>query len=411
MTCTAQTIKQTTILSLLIALWLIPAFSEARIVKIVQMTVDPLPAFGGHVFPGVGTYQKITGVAYAEVDPTDRRNSVIVDIGLAQAQAAPEQPGKTTSGKVAYLLNFYILKPTDLNAVDKSLNGYGKVMYEPPNRGGKTWTALGRVSGGGDDPATITNPTILANSFLMPRGYTLVWSGWEPLVPLANLGTDLNASVALPIAKNPGGSTITGPAYEYIVTSGNSFQLSYPAADTADKTTAVLTHRVHLDDVPQVVPAANWNYNSDGTAITLTGGFIANDIYEFSYTAKDPTVAVLALRPFAIGFPGCATRRRMTQARPTRWPTTSPDLYRNILATWTFIQRLPKARLQRRRSRQNRQKGVRRPHAVDRGGQRHWDELSVLAVRPHRAQPPESPICREPLSVRQREDDRSVHGH
>ncbi len=90
-------------------------------------------------------------------------------------------------------------------------------MYEPPNRGGKTWTALGRVSGGGDDPATITDPTILANSFLMPRGYTIVWSGWEPLVPLANLGTDLNASVALPVAKNSDGSTITGPAYEYIV--------------------------------------------------------------------------------------------------------------------------------------------------------------------------------------------------
>ena len=65
-------------------------------------------------------------------------------------------------------------------------------MYEPPNRGGKTWTALGRVSGGGNDPATITDTTVLANSFLMPRGYTLVWSGWEPLVPLANLGTNLH---------------------------------------------------------------------------------------------------------------------------------------------------------------------------------------------------------------------------
>jgi hypothetical protein len=291
MICTAQIMKRTTILWVVIALLLIPAFSEARIIS-VQMST-PTIAFGGFSWPGVGQYEKITGVAYAEVDPADRRNAIIVDIGLAETQAAPGQPGKTPSGKVAYLLNFYILKPVNLNQVDRSLNGYGKMMYEPPNRGGKTWTALGRVSGGGDDPATITDPTILANSFLMPRGYTLVWSGWEPLVPLANLGTDLDASVALPIAKNADGSTITGPAYEYIVTSGNSFQLSYPAADTADKTTAVLTHRVHLDDIPQVVPAANWNYNPAGTAITLTGGFVANDIYEFSYTAKDPTVAGL----------------------------------------------------------------------------------------------------------------------
>jgi hypothetical protein len=241
----------------------------------------------------VGQYQKITGVAYAEVDPSDPRNALIVDIGLAQPQAAPGQPGRTPGGKVAYLLNFYILKPVNLSAVDHSLNGYGKVMYEPPNRGGKTWTALGRVSGGGNDPATITDTTVLANSFLMPRGYTLVWSGWEPLgISLANIGTTQTQAVVLPIAKGAGGSTITGPAYEYNTSA--SFSLSYPAA-TLDKSLATLTHRVHLDDVPQVVPAANWQYNADGTAVSPLGAgtSVANDIYEFSYIAKDPSIAGL----------------------------------------------------------------------------------------------------------------------
>jgi len=150
---TTRIMKQTTILGLLIALLLIPAFSEARVIS-VQMSA-PTIAFGGYSWPGVGQYEKITGVAYAEVDPADHRNSIIVDIGLAQPQAAPGQPGKTPSGKVAYLLNFYILKPVNLNQVDRKLNGYGKMMYEPPNRGGKTWTALGRVTGGGNDPAAI----------------------------------------------------------------------------------------------------------------------------------------------------------------------------------------------------------------------------------------------------------------
>jgi hypothetical protein len=288
----AQIKKRAMILWLLIAPLLIPAFSEARVVS-VQMSA-PTIAFGGYSWPGVGQYEKITGVAYAEVDPQDRRNSIIVDIGLAEPQAAPGQPGKTPSGKVAYLLNFYILKPVNLNQVDRKLDGYGKTMYEPPNRGGKTWTALGRVTGGGNDPATITDPTILENSFLMPRGYTLVWSGWEPLVPLAELGTNPLASVALPIAKNPDGSAITGPAYEYIVSSGASFTLEYPAADPTDKTTAKLTHRVKMNDSPVEIPASGWNYNADGTAISLAGGnFVANDIYEFSYTAKNPTVAGL----------------------------------------------------------------------------------------------------------------------
>src|SRR5215471_17327342 len=211
---TTRTIKTTTILWMLMALVLIPAFSEARIIS-VQMSA-PTIAFGGYSWPGVGQYEKITGVAYAEVDPADHRNAIIVDLGLAQPQAAPGQPGKTPNGKVAYLFNFYILKPVNLANVDPSLNGYGKVMYEPPNRGNKTWTALGRVSGGGNDPASITNPVdnpdMLANSFLMPRGYTLVWSGWEPLVQpgtAAALAASLTASVAIPVAKPGGTTTIT----------------------------------------------------------------------------------------------------------------------------------------------------------------------------------------------------------
>src|SRR5205809_7809082 len=110
---TQPTIKKTTILWLLIALLLIPALSEARVIS-VQMSA-PTIAFGGYSWPGVGQYEKITGVAYAEVDPNDSRNAIIVDIGLAQPQAAPGQPGKTPSGKVAYLFNFYILKPVNLS--------------------------------------------------------------------------------------------------------------------------------------------------------------------------------------------------------------------------------------------------------------------------------------------------------
>src|SRR5262245_5472345 len=278
----------------LIVLLLAPALSEARVVS-VQMSA-PTVAFGGYSWPGVGQYEKITGVAYAEVDPLDRRNTVIVDLGAAQTQPGGGLPGRTPDGKVAYLLNFYILKPVNLNQVDGNLNGHGKVMYEPPNRGNKTWAALGRVTGGGNDPATITDPSVLAGSFLMPRGYTLVWSGWEPLVPIANLGTSLTAAVALPIAMNSNGTAINGPAYEYIVSSASSFTLSYPAA-TLDKSKATLTHRVHLNDPPAVIPDSGWEYTSSaGTAIRLLPAgtsFTANDIYEFSYTAKNPTVAGL----------------------------------------------------------------------------------------------------------------------
>src|SRR6266576_3641577 len=164
-------------LALVLAAVLIAPAAEARITRIEMST--PQLAFGGFSWPGVGQYEKITGIAHGEVNPHDRQNRDIVDIEFAPLNAR---------GNVEYSFNFYILKPIDLK------KGAGKMMYEPPNRGGKTWTALGRVSGGGNDPATITDPTILANSFLMPSGYTLIWSGWEPLVPLASLGTSLTAA-------------------------------------------------------------------------------------------------------------------------------------------------------------------------------------------------------------------------
>jgi len=274
--------------ALAFAIAAIPSFAfqsaEARVTE-VTITSRSI-AFGGYSWPNVGQYERIVGTAKAEVDPTDRSNAVIVDIDLAQPCNA--------RGNVEYSFNFYILKPVVL------ANGNGRVMYEPPNRGGKTWTGLARVAGGGDDPATITDTTVLANSFLMPRGYTMVWSGWEELGNLANL----TASAEFPIAKNRDGSPITGPSYEYIVTGGSSFTLAYHAASTADLTTPKLTHRIHLNDAPETFPAFGtsacvapkpcWKYDSE-TSISLVSAagapvnFTNNDIYEFTYTAKDPS--------------------------------------------------------------------------------------------------------------------------
>jgi hypothetical protein len=258
---------------------LAPTPTEARITKIQIISIQS-PTFGGYSWPGVGQYERIVGKAFGEVDPADPKNAVIVDIGLAP---------RNVRGNVEYAFDFYILKPIDLS------KGAHKVMYEPPNRGSKTWSAFARVPGG-NDPGAITDPAVLANAFLMPRGYTMVWSGWDKSAGVSTANS--NATITLPIATNPNGSPITGPAYEYIVSSATSFTLSYPAA-TLNKAAATLTHRVHLDDAPVLIPASGWEYTSPtGTAIRLLPAgtpFVANDIYEFSYTAKDPSVNGLGL--------------------------------------------------------------------------------------------------------------------
>ena len=140
---------------------------EAHVKKIV-IEKKTSPAFDGATFGPAGQYETLAGKAYGELDPKDPHNAIITDIGLA-----PRNP----NGTVGYQHNFYILKPVDLS------HGNHKMMYEPPNRGGKTYQTLNNTPTAaplnGDDPATIVDPNVLADSFLWGRGYTTVWSGWE----------------------------------------------------------------------------------------------------------------------------------------------------------------------------------------------------------------------------------------
>src|SRR6202163_4825770 len=167
----------------------VPA-ADARVTKI-QITSKQSPTFGGYAFKDVGAYEKIVGKAFGELDPEDPKNAVIVDIQLAP---------KNANGKVEYGFDFYILKPIDLS------KGNHKVMYEPPNRGRKTHAALNNGAGG-NDPGSVTDPNILANTFLLPRGYTMVWSGWD--YSAGSNTAEFNTTITLPVAKKSDGSTIT----------------------------------------------------------------------------------------------------------------------------------------------------------------------------------------------------------
>src|SRR5438445_430569 len=174
--------------------------ADAGITKI--QIISRGPAFGGYSFAKVGAYERIIGKGFGEVSPTDRHNDVIVDLGLAPRNA---------NGKVEYSFDFYILKPADLS------KGNHKVFYEAPNRGSKLFGNFNR-STGGNDPSTSSDP---AGTFLAPQGYTMVWSGWDFGAGADN--SNFNLTITLPIAKNPDGSSISGPAYEYIVSPGASY--------------------------------------------------------------------------------------------------------------------------------------------------------------------------------------------
>ena len=253
--------------------------AEARITKI-EVTI--VPAFGGTIFGEVGAYQLLRGTAYGEVDPNDPRNAVITDIKLA-----PTNP----NGMVEYSMDISILMPTDLS------KGNHRTLLDFNNRG---QLRLGRLN----EAAPTNNPTTPADAgtgFVMNNGYTIVGNGWDFRVAPGGTGA-ARLGFEAPLAMNPDSSTITGRSYEYINfdnATSMSFGLTFPAWDSTDKSSAMLSVRQFLDDTPTPIPSSGWEYTSPaGTAIQLlTAGtsFQQSRIYEFTYIAKEPVVSGLGL--------------------------------------------------------------------------------------------------------------------
>ena len=249
--------------------------AQAGITKI-KITHIESPTFDGRSFGNVGPYEKLVGRVTGELDPTDPRNSVIVDIALAPRNAA---------GKVEYETDIMILRP-----VDRS-KGNHKVWYEITNRG--LILALPQfndAASGGNNP---TKADDAGNGFLMRQGYSILITGWDPTAAPGNN----RFTTKVPIAINRDGSPIVGPAMEEFVIDDNKTTrgaLTYPAA-TIDKSKATLTMRVRHEDRPTTVSPDQWDYaDAGGTAIRLAGDqtpFRAGMLYEFVYQAKNPLVA------------------------------------------------------------------------------------------------------------------------
>lgn len=243
---------------------------QARIIRI-EITSQS-PTFEGRTFGQVGAYEKLRGRAHGELDPTTPQNAVITDIALAP---------RNVRGMVEYAMDIYILKPVN------QVNGNHQLFLEVNNRGGKLFGGFNNSSGG-NDPTTADHA---GAGFLMNRGYTIAWNGWDP----SARATADNLTISVPTAKQADGSPVTGPSYEYIVfdnPTSMTYSLAYPAA-TLDKAGGHLTVRDHLADTPVAVAADGWEYVDERTIRLLPAGtpFRQSAIYEFVCTARDPIVA------------------------------------------------------------------------------------------------------------------------
>jgi hypothetical protein len=242
---------------------------------ITNISVTDIAAFAdGHSFGAAGTYVRIKGIARGMLDPAAACNVGIVDLDKAPTNA---------EGVVEYATDFDILRPHDPE------RGSGILVYDVPNRGSKRiFNLLDDIPA--NDPARTNDPKTREDAglgFCLGRGYSLVWSGWDPGAPRANGGLGAEFPAALeggkPIVKRIRDEFHFGTRSPG---DGSVRRLSYPAAST-DQPKARLTVRGRESDRRIEISRDEWEFLDDRSIRLLPPGrnLAPIKIYELWYEA------------------------------------------------------------------------------------------------------------------------------
>ena len=250
------------------------------------------PFAEGIEFGDTGAYEKIVGRVHLAVDPDSPAYSSVVDI-----QHAPRNP----EGLVEFSTDFFILKPADMSC------GNRRLVYDVNNRGTKLLVHFLNDAPLTDNPST---PEHAGNGFLMRRGYTVLWSGWQgDILPRENLmsmdlpvasmdGTPITEPVRVEFSPGDEITKLGSEAARCMPLSGNAYTNSYPPA-SLDTSNAVFTFREYETDPRIPFHPDAWQFAKldpsgkvvpSPTEVYLHQGFKPGWIYELVYTAKDPRV-------------------------------------------------------------------------------------------------------------------------
>ena len=249
--------------------------AAARLVRLDIVSQEPFA--DGASFGSAGPYVRIQAVAHGELDPKDPANA-----GIALLDQAP----RNARGNVEYDADVFILRPAD------PARGNGALLYDVTNRGNKflmSWIndAPEPSSGTVNDPRSLLDA---GNAFTFRRGFTMVWSGWQPEASRANNGM----AIRVPVATQGGLPVVARIRHEFIAgTRGpeavQRIRLPYPVANMD---TARLTVRSTTADAPTPLRPDEWGWVDSSTIQLLPFGTLPapRRIYELSYEATRPTV-------------------------------------------------------------------------------------------------------------------------
>lgn len=259
--------------------------ADARIVRLDITQVQPFA--GGRSFGAAGTFERLVGRAYGEVNPKTPANALIQDIALAP---------KNAHGMVEYSTDVEIIRPTDPAKSNHVL------LFDIVNRGNQRAEAMYD----GADPG---------DGWQQRSGTTLISFGWQADV----LPGDGRLTFKVPVVRNPDGSPLTGivrselttmsPVTTLNLSSGwftGMTHASYPTV-SLDKAAQLplmdgflpgLTVRGRDNALRLPLPAGASRFadcssgapKEDSTKICYSAGFQPGRLYELLYRARDPLV-------------------------------------------------------------------------------------------------------------------------
>lgn len=237
----------------------------------------------GKAFGATGAYQVIVGELHVRLDPADPANAAIVDLSMAPGAA---------DGAVRFTADLFVLAPVDPS------KGNGTLLLEVPNRGGKrALRLLNRGAAPSDNPSTAQH---FGDGFLMERGFTVAWVGWQQDLPYDPdaLGLSRVKVVSDPpvIGLARSDHVFDDPSKSLFL--GDRSHFAYPVADPKDPRN-VLMVRDTRDGQRRVIPRQDWRFArvdkegavvADPRQIYFEAGFEPGKIYEAVYAAAEPSV-------------------------------------------------------------------------------------------------------------------------
>ncbi len=255
----------------------------------------------GRRFGDAGAYERLDGVVYYAVDPEDDANQGVVDLASCERDA---------DGLVRFSGDVTLLLPVD------AARGNRALLLEMPNRGNRV--ALRSFNMAPID-LTPTDRIKVGDGFLMSRGWSVAWCGWQwdvpkpaprlgltpPLVPPGESAPDAQMQLRI----QPDEPTASYPLTDHHVGEiGNHRPV--PASDPDDRD-ATLWVRGFLTDVPVQIPRGQWRFARtdgadvirDASHVWLRGGFEPGRVYDIVYRPAECPVAgagLLAARDLAV---------------------------------------------------------------------------------------------------------------